>query len=122
MVKISLDQYWTSLCAICTLDFSSKYAVVVEPLTLLPPSKLSSIHLPKREELGFLIVFEFPNASRIGEAAIILPAMSTLLPSSLPSFFSGDVELASNVKKLRHCLVASVLPAGIGMSRPVIIT
>ena len=29
-----------------------------------------------RDEFGFLIVFAFPNASNIGDAAIIRPALS----------------------------------------------
>jgi hypothetical protein len=67
---------------------------------------------PNLDELGFLIVIALPNASIIGDAAIILlPMLCKCDEVEVPLIDSDDAETL--VKKLRHSLVASVFPTSL---------
>ena len=77
---------------------------------VLLESKLSTIHLPKREELGFRLVWAFPKDSRIGLAAMMRSAIPSLLePPVLVDAFAVLLS-AMYVRNDRHCFVASVFP------------
>ena len=73
--------------------------MICEPQICARPEKCTSIHLPKREELLLRTVLALPKASRMGLADSSLSAMPAV------------VEPAASAKNLRHCFVASVLPA-----------
>ncbi len=49
-----------------TLERSSRYVEMAAPVTRPPASNEISVNLPNREELSFLDVLAFPNASSKG--------------------------------------------------------
>ena len=49
-----------------TRDLSSRYVLMLAPVTRPAPSKSISTNFPKREELSFLTVLALPKASSSG--------------------------------------------------------